>query len=236
MLGRLLGSEGRAKVLEALLLGTPGRFYVRELARRLNLPATAVSRELLTLSQLGLVVRERDGRRIYYKPTPGAAAVADLRVLILKLGGVVEALRQALERQAASIEWAFVHGSLAAGTVAAGSDVDLVVIGDVAPSDVHELLRPAAEALGREINPFVLTPAEFREKLKRKNHFISRVLSGPRIDLIGDARRVETARLSLAGSTRRRRRQLRWPGSGRSWSGTSTRLGDHSSTWTRGSG
>src|SRR5258708_19943504 len=85
VLGRLLGSEGRAKVLEALLLGTPGRFYVRQLARRLNLPATAVSRQLLTLSQLGLVVRERDGRRVHYQPPPGAAAAADLPPPLLQL-------------------------------------------------------------------------------------------------------------------------------------------------------
>lgn len=194
LLGRLLGSEARAKVLEALLLGTPGRFYVRELARRLNLPATAVSRELVTLLHLGLVVREEDGRRVYYQPTPGAPALADLRVLIVKLGGVVEALRHALDKHGDSIGWAFVHGSVAAGTVAAGSDVDLVVIGNVAPSDVHELLRPVAEALGREINTFVLTPGEFREKRKLRNHFVDRVLAGPRIDLIGDARRVEAAR------------------------------------------
>src|SRR5258708_23185776 len=120
VLGRLLGSEGRAKVLEALLLGTRGRFSVRQLARRLNLPATAVSRQLLTLWQLGLVVRERDGRRVYYQPAPGAAAVADLRALMLKLGSVVEALRDALARQAGAIGWAFVHGSVAAGTLAAG--------------------------------------------------------------------------------------------------------------------
>ncbi len=193
-LGRLFGSEGRAKVLEALLLGTPGRFYVRELARRLHLPATAVSRELAILSQLGLVVRERDGRRVYYQPNVRASAVAELRVLILKLGAVTEALRRALATRPEAIEWAFVHGSVAAGTTAAGSDVDLVVVGDVTPSDVHELLRPVAEALGREINPFVLTAAEFREKRSVKNQFLDRVLSGPKIDLIGDARRPDPAR------------------------------------------
>lgn len=192
LLGRLLGSEARAKVLEALLLGTPGRFYVRELARRLKLPATAVSRELATLSQLGLVVRERDGRRVYCEPNARAAAVADLRALIQKLGGVLQALRQALDQHTEAIRWAFVYGSVAAGTAAAGSDVDLVVIGNVAPSDVYELLRPVAEALGREINPFVLTAAEFREKHKLKHHFVDRVLSGPKIDLVGDARRAET--------------------------------------------
>src|SRR5260370_13249653 len=147
LLGRLLGSEGRAKVLEALLLGTPGRFYVRELARRLDLPATAVSRQLATLSQLGLVVRERDGRRVYYQPNAQAAAIADLRVLILKLGGIVVALRQALAQHREAIRWAFAHGSVAAGTAGADSDVDLFVIGDVAPSVVHELLRPAVRSL-----------------------------------------------------------------------------------------
>jgi DNA-binding transcriptional ArsR family regulator len=192
LLGRLLGSEARAKVLEALLLGTPGRFYVRELARRLNLAATAVSRELITLSQLGLVVRELDGRRVYYQPNVHAAVVADLRMLILKLGGIVEALRHALGPHTESIQWAFAYGSVAAGTARADSDVDLVVIGDVTPSVVYALLRPVADALGREINPLVLTAAEFREKRKRQNHFLDRVLSGPKVDLIGDARRVET--------------------------------------------
>src|SRR5260370_35287966 len=115
VLGRLLGSEGRAKVLEALLLGTPGRFYVRQLARRLNLPATAVSRQLLTLSQLGLVVRERDGRPVYYQPAPGAAAVADLRPLMLKLGTVLQALRAALAPQAVAIAGARADGYAPAG-------------------------------------------------------------------------------------------------------------------------
>jgi DNA-binding transcriptional ArsR family regulator len=193
VLGRLLGSEGRAKVLEALLLGTPGRFYVRELARRLDLAGTAVSRELAALAQLGLAVRERDGRRVYYQANGRAAVTADLRAVILKLGSVVEAMRQALDRHGDSIRWAFVHGSLAAGTATADSDVDLVVVGEVAPSEVHELLRPVGQALGREINPFVLTPREFREKRRVKNHFLDRVLSGPMIDLIGDARRAEAA-------------------------------------------
>lgn len=194
VLGRLLGSESRAKILEALLVGAPGRFYVRELARRLKLPATAVSRELVTLRQLGFVIPERDGRRVYYQLNPRAAAVDELRSLMLKLGSVVDALRRALHPQDAAIQWAFVFGSVARGQALAGSDVDLAVIGDVTPSEIHELLRPVADALDRDINPFVMTAAEFRDKRKLKNHFLDRVLSGPGIDLIGDARRAEAAR------------------------------------------
>src|SRR5262245_12559588 len=45
-LGRLFGSEARAKILTALLLGPDAQYYVRDLAHRLGLPPTAVSREL----------------------------------------------------------------------------------------------------------------------------------------------------------------------------------------------
>ena len=64
MLGRLLGSEARARVLSALLAGSPGRYYVRDLARRVGLPPTAASRELEHLARLGLALRSGDGRRI----------------------------------------------------------------------------------------------------------------------------------------------------------------------------
>src|ERR1043166_7156061 len=50
-LGRLFGSEARARILTALLLGPQERYYVRDLAKRLALPPTAVSRELLTLEK-----------------------------------------------------------------------------------------------------------------------------------------------------------------------------------------
>jgi predicted transcriptional regulator len=52
-MGRLFGSEVRAKVLTALLLGSEERYYVRDLAMRLALQPTAVGRGLRTLERLG---------------------------------------------------------------------------------------------------------------------------------------------------------------------------------------
>src|ERR1041385_8866580 len=87
-LGRLFGSEARAKILTALLLGSQERYYVRDLAKRLALPPTAVSRELLTLERLGLVHRQTEGRRLYCELNRGASALAELPILMLKLRGV----------------------------------------------------------------------------------------------------------------------------------------------------
>jgi hypothetical protein len=71
--------------------------------------------------------------------------------------------------------------------------VDLFVVGDVSSIELAELVRPTAEVLGREINHYLITPAEFRAKRQARQHFVSRVLAGPKLDLIGDARRVEAA-------------------------------------------
>jgi len=75
-------------VLTTLLLGTEERYYVRDLARRLALQPTAVSRELITLERLGLVRRETDGRRVYCSMNPVASVLGELRGLVLKLGGI----------------------------------------------------------------------------------------------------------------------------------------------------
>ncbi len=192
-LGRLFGSEARAKVLTTLLLGAQDRYYVRDLAKRVALPPTAVSRELLTLERLGLVHRQAEGRRLYCEVNRSASVLPELRILTLKLGGIVEALRTALAGHRSAIRWAFLYGSMASGRDTASSDVDLFVVGDIGSMELTELLRPTAEALGREINQYHITLAEFHEKRRASNHFISRVLAGSKMDLIGNARSAEIA-------------------------------------------
>ena len=192
-LGRLFGSEARARILTALLLGPQERYYVRDLAKRLALPPTAVSRELLTLERLGLVHRQTEGRRLYCELNRGASALPDLRILMLKLGGVAEALRTALETHRSAIRWAFLYGSMASGRDTASSDLDLFVVGEISSMELADLLRPTAELLGREINEYLITPAEFRGKRKTDQSFVSRVLAGEKLDLIGDARSAEAA-------------------------------------------
>lgn len=192
-LGRLFGSEARARILTALLLGAADRYYVRNLAQRLGLPPTAVSRELVTLERLGLVRRQTEGRRLYCQLDREASVLPDLRALVLKLGGIADALRAALAGRESDIRWAFLYGSMASGRDTASSDVDLFVVGEIGSPELTDLLRPTADVLGRAINPYLIAPAEFREKRRGGHHFVTRVLAGPTVDLIGNARSAATA-------------------------------------------
>jgi predicted nucleotidyltransferase len=93
------------------------------------------------------------------------------------------------------IRLAFVYGSTARGNEDASSDVDLMVVGEVGFADVVSALSKSESKLGREVNPTVYGPREFREKLAAKNHFLSTVAKEKKLFVIGDER--EFHRLGL---------------------------------------
>ena len=166
----------------AALLGQPEKtWYVSELARRMGVPSSSLQRELQDLTQVGILKSHRQGRMVYYQANTDSPVYADLRGLLLKTAGLVDVLADALKPLAAKLELVFVYGSIAGGTEQSDSDIDLMVVGKVAPADIALPLRRAREQLGRAINPTVYTPAEFDRKRTAKDHFLSQVLAKPRL-------------------------------------------------------
>ncbi len=177
----------RSAVL-GLLFGQPERdFYQQEVAQVAGARLSAVQRELASLVAAGLVTRRKRGNRVYYQADARCPLFAEVRGIIAKTTGLTGVLRRALEPLQERIAVALVFGSLAAGTAMSGSDVDVLVVGDMSLRDVAPLLAPTREALGREVNPVVVSLGELREKIARGDHFLSTVLSGPKLFVIGDA-------------------------------------------------
>lgn len=169
----------------AALLGQPEKtWYVSELARRMGVPSSSLQRELLDLTQVGILKTHRQGRMAYYQANTDSPVYADLRGLLLKTAGLVDVLTDALKPLAAKLELVFVYGSVASGTEQSDSDIDLMVVGKVEPANLALPLRRAREQLGRAINPTVYTPAEFDKKRSAKDHFLSQVLAKPRLVVI----------------------------------------------------
>jgi predicted nucleotidyltransferase len=155
-----------------------------------------VQRELEFLARTGVVRRSVRGRQVYFQANPECPIYPELRGLIVKTAGVADALRVALAPLGGGIRAAFIYGSVARGTERRASDVDVMVIGEVSFAQTAEALARAQEAIGREVNPSVYPPAEFRAKLAARHHFLRSVLKGEKIFLIGDER--ELARLAKA--------------------------------------
>ncbi len=100
--------------------------------------------------------------------------------------GVAEPLRRALAPRAKAIGAAFVYGSIAKGTDRARSDIDLMVLSDsLRSTDLFEGLQEAEAALGRKVNPTLMTLAQWHTKRSQADSFAARVAAGPRIFVIG---------------------------------------------------
>lgn len=185
----------------ALLFGQSHRsFYANEIIGLATSGSGAVQRELGRLETSGLVNAWRVGNQKHYQANREAPIFEELRGIALKTFGVADVLREALAPLLPLVELAFVYGSLAKGTEHAGSDIDLMVIGDV-PSNAQllEALLPTRAQLGRVVNPTLYTPEEFAQRVRDGKSFIVRVLEQPKIFVKGTEHDI--ARLGGAGES-----------------------------------
>ena len=175
----------RVKVLAFLLLNVSEEYHLREIARRSGVPLKAVQRELALLEAIGLVERRRRGRQVFITVQTVHPLFEDLRSLLLKSEGLAIPIRQALEK-IDKVEAAGVYGSVASGTDTGRSDIDLLVVGSPNALEFHEAVSVVEEELGRPINYTLVSRDELRERIRKKDPFLSRVFSGPVIPVLGD--------------------------------------------------
>lgn len=189
-LSALLFPEYRRRVLGLLLLRPDEQLHGREIARRTGLPAGTITRELGKLAEVGLLKREKRGNQQVYSADTNGPIYTELASILRKTSGLTDVLVQALEPIAAKLRVAFVFGSVAQGRETAGSDVDVMLIGDLSFREAVELLHPTQVLLGREVNPKVFSAKEFSAKAPNEA-FLADVLAKPKLFLIGNAHDLE---------------------------------------------
>jgi predicted nucleotidyltransferase len=207
-LGDLLFGKGRGAIL-GLLYGHPDQsFYYRQITRQVHgVSAGTLQRELDTLTQAGLIARSSVGNQVFYQANRNSPIFEELRAILSKTIGVFHLLRSALEPLKDRIVAAFVYGSVAKQQETAESDVDVMVLGRVELDDVLEHLATVETQLARPINPSVYSVSEFVSKLTAGNHFVTSVVRGPKIFLIGDE--DELGRIGRKQTTKSRTDQRR---------------------------
>ena len=184
MLSEVLTSNTRAELMRILFNGFNEEHYLRDLERLSNIRANSLQKEIRHLCTLDLLKSRKDGNRIYYFANTEHPLYPELVSMVEKTSGVFTQLKTRLEDP--RIKCAFVFGSFAKGKENANSDVDLFVIGTVGMRETTKLLSGLQEKIGREINPHVFTPNEFKKRIKDKEHFVSSVLKDDIRPLIGD--------------------------------------------------
>ncbi len=180
-----LFTETQQKVL-GLLYGQPNRsFYTKEILRLTGMGVATIKRELDRMLAAGILTMTRIGNQHHYQANPDCPIYADLIAIVKKTIGVAELIRLALAPVQDQIVWAFVFGSVASSKETTGSDIDLMVIGDVTFSDVVTALYPTQQELGRDVNPKIYSREEWHEMSATKDAFFREVMQKPRMDVMG---------------------------------------------------
>lgn len=185
-LSGLLFTDYRRRVLGLLLLHPERQSHVREIARLTGTAAGTLHKELTRLAQAGILRRTEQGKQVYYAANRDCPIFEELASILRKTSGLVDVLREALAPVAEKLHVALIFGSVAKGTEQAGSDVDVLVVGDVGFAEVVRLLHPAQSTLGRETNPKVYGANEWQARLQAGDPFAHDVLAKPKIFLIGN--------------------------------------------------
>jgi predicted nucleotidyltransferase len=137
--------------------------------------------------------RKQDGRRTYYKARRDSPIFGDLRDLFLRTAGILPALESELIGFKDKIRWAALYGSIARGEEGPESDIDLLVVGNIATGDLLPLLRRVERRFGREVNVKRYSEKEFRDKMRGGDHLVKSVLKGKVVSLIGSPDELEAA-------------------------------------------
>jgi hypothetical protein len=86
----LFSSSARVHVLGLFLRDPGSQYYQREIERETGQPIRAVQREVERLAGVDLLVRSKEGNRVFYRLNPEFPLLAELTALFKKAAGAEE--------------------------------------------------------------------------------------------------------------------------------------------------
>lgn len=181
----LFVSKVRVKLLKLFLTIEEPLLHVREIVRRTAEEINAVRRELLRMEKFGMVSSEWRANRRLYHFRKDYLFYPQLLGFVAKstgLGGAIIKNRGKLGR----IKYAMIATRFVKSKPSAPDEVDLLVVGQVVLPELQSLVADEQAKKSNEINYSFMDEAEFQFRVKRRDPFILRVLTQPKIMLLGE--------------------------------------------------
>ena len=190
-----LRSKARQRLLAYYFTNPTARHHLRDLAERLSIDPSNLSKELGRLEREGLFRSEVIGRQKYFQLNRQYPLFDEVRKTVTKTIGAAPLISESLKK-IEGIDEAYLYGSFARNQQVAASDIDLLVIGTPREEVLAQTSRRLERQLGREVNYTVLSPKEFERRRARKDAFLENVWHNKRVLLVGP----ELVSPNLAGS------------------------------------
>jgi predicted nucleotidyltransferase len=185
MLSTLITSKSRVEILTWFFTHPGERFHYLQLDKLLKASRPSLQKELKRLDDAGILLSKKEANIRFYWVNQDHPLYPALKEMIFKTTGLADALKESLGPLVTRINAAFIYGSVAKNLEEARSDIDLMVVGDVDLDDLHRAIASAEQLIDREVNITVFDEADFKKQLGQKRAFVSDVMSGPKILLLG---------------------------------------------------
>jgi len=181
-----LRSKARQRLLAYFFANPTVRHHLRDLAKRLGIDPSNLSKELMRLEQEGLFRSEVSGRQKYFQLNREYSLFNEVRSIVAKTIGAVPLIAQSL-KTIRGIDEAYLYGSFARNQQDAASDIDVLVVGTPREETLAEAMRKLERRLGREINYTVLSRKELESRRSRNDAFLENIWHNKRVALVSRA-------------------------------------------------
>jgi predicted nucleotidyltransferase len=179
-----LRSKARQRLFSYYFTNPTARHHLRDLAGRLGIDPSNLSKDLGRLEREGLFRSEVSGRQKYFQLNREYPLFGEVRSIVAKTIGAVPLITQSLKK-IEGVEEAYLYGSFARNQQDATSDIDVLVVGKPKGEALAEAMQRLERQLGREINYTILTRKELDVRRARKDPFLENVWHNKRISLVG---------------------------------------------------
>lgn len=194
MLDQLFGSKTRVLLLR-LFLNNPDKYYfIRELARNLNLHLNSVRRELENLEKIGILnsfdhletqtpitEEEIKDNKKYYRLNSQFVFIEELRSLFIKSHILMEQVLIDKVNKIGEVDFLLLSGIFVGRSDAL---VDLLLVGNINKQKLIKLINGFEKELGRSLNYSIMSKPEFLYRRSIADRFIFDLLENKKLILI----------------------------------------------------
>lgn len=185
MLERIFTSKTRIRLLELFLFNPDKDYYLREIAKKIDITPIYVKKELENLEGFGLVKKERRGKIILFSTNRESPVFEDLKRIFIKTESLGKYLMENIKK-IGEIKYALIFGSFASGEEREGSDIDMLIVGDVNEENLIKIIKRIEDKVSRDVNYILWRKKEFIKRIKEKHHLLRNIINSPVIWLMGD--------------------------------------------------
>ncbi|MDO8429024.1 MAG: hypothetical protein Q7S88_00140 [Candidatus Daviesbacteria bacterium] len=178
-------SKVRVKLLKLLLTTTEPLLHVREIVRRVDEEINAVRRELLRMEKFNMVTSEWRANRRLYHFRKDYVYYRELLGFVAKSTGVGGEIVKN-KNKLGKIKFALISLRYLKNHPSAPDDVDILVVGQIVSPELQAIISDEQARREAEINYSFMDESEFNFRVKRRDPFILKVLTQPKVLIMGD--------------------------------------------------